>query len=418
MQKGLPRTLSRIFLGFETLLAACAPAADCPVATMDLLRLILRNIFRHRLRSVLTVLGVSVAMLAFGLLRTLVGAWYLGVDSASANRLVTRNKISLIYALPLSYRTKILQVNGVTGIGHGVWYDGIYRDKKNFFARIALSGLEYIDMFPEFVVPQAERTAFEKERNSAIAGQKLVERFGWKIGDRIPLQGTIYPGNIELVLRGIYRGVRTNVDETAFFFRYDYLNEQLRKTMPDRADKAGWYLIRIKDPDRAAEISQEIDALFANSLAETLTETEKAFQMGFVAMTGAIVGAIQVISVVVIAIILIVLANTMAMTARERSSEYAVLKALGFGPRHLFALIAGESVSMALIGGIAGAILTYPGGMVFRARLESLLPVFEITWATIALILAVAFFVGLAAALPPVVRVTRMGIAEGLGHIG
>jgi putative ABC transport system permease protein len=385
---------------------------------MDLLKLILRNIFRHRLRSVLTILGVSVAMLAFGLLRTLVEAWYLGVDTASANRLVTRNKISLIYALPLSYRTKILQVSGVTSIGHGVWYDGIYIDKKNFFARLAISGLEYIDMFPEFVVPEAHRKAFEKERNSAIAGRKLVERFGWKIGDRIPLQGTIYPGNIELVLRGVYHGVRPNVDETAFFFRYDYLNEQLRKTTPTRADKAGWYLIRIGDPDRAAEISEEIDALFANSLAETLTETEKAFQMGFVAMTDAIVGAIRVISVVVIAIILIVLANTMAMTARERSSEYAVLKSLGFRPRHLFALIAGESVSIALIGGIIGAILCFPGGAVFRARLESFLPVFEITGSTLVLIVIVATLVGLAAALPPAIRVSRMGIAEGLGHIG
>jgi len=385
---------------------------------MELLKLILRNVFRHRLRSVLTVLGVAIAMLAFGILRTLVGAWYIGVESSSANRLVTRNKISLVYSLPLAYRNKILQVGGVTGIGHGVWYAGIYKDKKNFFAQLAISGLDYLDLYPEFVFPEAQRQAFARERKAAIAGRKVAERFGWKIGDVVPLQGTIYPGNIELVIRGIYKGARKNVDETVFFFHYEYLNELIKKTFPDRADKCGWYLVRIDEPARAAEISQEIDALFQSSLAETLTETEKAFQMGFVAMTDAIVAVIQVISVMVIAIILIVLANTMAMTARERSSEYAVLKTLGFGPWFLFALIAGESVSIGLIGGIAGAILSFPGGTIFQGQLESFLPVFEVTGSTIVVILVVSLLVGLVAAIPPSLRVSRMGIAEGLRHIG
>lgn len=385
---------------------------------MDLLKLILRNVFRHKLRSGLTILGVAVAMLSFGILRTLVEAWYLGVETSEANRLVTRNKISLIYSLPVAYKNRIQQIPGVDGIAHGLWYGGIYKEKKNFFPQLGISGSEYLDLYPEFLVSEKEKKAFDRERNAAIAGSKVARRFGWKIGDIIPLQGTIYPGNIELVLRGIYRGARKNVDETAFFFRYDYLNEQLKKTSPDKADKAGWYLVRIKDSDRAAEISQEIDALFASSLAETLTETEKAFQMGFVAMTEAIVVAIRVISIVVIAIILIVLANTMAMTARERSSEYAVLKTLGFGPWFLFALIAGESVAIALIGGIGGALLTVPGGKVFQARLEAFLPVFQVSGFTIVLILAISLLVGLIAALPPVVRVSRLVIADGLRHMG
>lgn len=385
---------------------------------MDLLKLILRNVFRHKLRSALTILGVVVAMLAFGILRTLVEAWYVGVDASEANRLITRNKTSLIYSLPVAYRNRILQVPGVNGIAHGSWYGGVYKEKKNFFAQFAVSGSEYLDLYPEFLLSDKEKKAFDTERNAAIAGQKLARRFGWKIGDVIPLQGTIYPGTIELVLRGIYRGARRNVDETAFFFRYDYLNEQAKKTFPERADRTGWYLVRIKDPDRAAEISQEIDALFASSLAETLTETEKAFQMGFVAMTDAIVVGIRVISIVVIAIILIVLANTMAMTARERSSEYAVLKTLGFGPWFIFALIAGESVAIALIGGAGGALLTIPGGKLFQARLEAFLPVFEVSGFTIVLILVISLLVGLAAALPPVVRVSRLVIAEGLRHMG
>ena len=216
---------------------------------------------------------------------------------------------------------------------HGVWYGGVYKDKKNFFAQFAVSGMDYMALYPEFLISPAEKEAFQKDRKAAMAGRKLAKRFGWKIGDVITLQGTIYPGNLELVLRSIYKGARKSTDETAFFFHYDYLNEHIKKIYPERADRAGWYVVRIDDPDRAAEISREIDSLFTNSPAETLTETEKAFQMGFVAMTEAIVGAIRIISVVVIAIILIVLANTMAMTARERSSEYAVFKDPGVRPR-------------------------------------------------------------------------------------
>jgi putative ABC transport system permease protein len=385
---------------------------------MELIILLLRNIFRHKLRTSLTVLGVAIAMLAFGILRTLIASWYVGVEASSAYRLVTRNNISLIYALPIAYRNQILQVSGVTGIGHGIWYGGIYKDKKNFFAQFGISGTDYLDIYPEFLLSESAKRDFQLERNAAIAGIKLAERFNWKLGDIIPLEGTIFPGKIELVLKGIYKGATRNIDENAFFFRWDYLNEMLKKTTPSRADKVGWYLVQIKEPDRAAEISREIDELFRNSLAETLTETEKAFQLGFVAMTGAIVSAIRVISVVVIGIILIVLANTMAMTARERSAEYAVLKTLGFGPRALFFLIAGESLAIGLIGGILGAALTYPGSMIFQAQLRSFLPVFEITASTVAFILAVSLFVGMAAALPPVIRVARMGIAEGLRHMG
>ncbi|MGB9616078.1 MAG: ABC transporter permease [Desulfomonilaceae bacterium] len=383
-----------------------------------MITLILRNTFRHPLRAVLTILGVAVAMLAFGILTTLVGAWYVGVESSSANRLVIRNKISLVYMLPLAYRTKILQVQGVEGVGHGIWYGGIYKDKKNFFPQLAISGVDYLNLFPDILISDAQKKVFESQRNAAIAGRKLVQRFGWRIGDIITLQGTIFPGKVELVLTGIYEGRRKNVDESTLFFRYDYINEQLKTAMPQLADRVGWYLVRVRDGDRAAEISREIDALFSNSLAETLTETEKAFQQGFVAMTEAIVSAIKVISAVVIGIILIVVGNTMAMTARERSAEYAVFKTLGFGPLFLFAIIAGESISLAVMGGILGAVLTIPVAAVFQLQLQSFLPVFEVENQTLAYIVALSFCVGLAAALPPAWQVRRTGIAEGLRYVG
>jgi putative ABC transport system permease protein len=385
---------------------------------VDLLKIILRNVFRHRLRSGLTVLGVAIAMLAFSMLRTLVGAWYVGVNFASDNRLVTRNKTSLIYSLPIAYENKIRQVEGVTGVAFGSWYGGIYKEKKNFFAQYAISGLEYVDLYPEFIMSEEARTAFSKERNAAIAGKKLAARFNWKIGDVIPLEGTIYPGNMEFVLRGIYKGKRKGTDETAFFFRWDYFNEMLKKTMPERANKTGWYVVGVRDADQAAEIANTIDKMFANSLAETLTETEKAFQLGFVAMTDAIVAAIQIISVVVVGIILLVLANTMSMTARERTSEYSALKAIGFGNWFMFALIVGESMAIALTGGIVGVILSFPGADVFRKQLESFLPVFEPSLSTLALVLGVSMLVGLLASLPPAIRVSRIPIAEGLAHMG
>ena len=385
---------------------------------MEVMRLIVRNVFRHTLRAGLTLLGVAIAVLAFCLLSTLVVAWQAGVDASSPHRLVTRNKISLIYSLPLAYRNRILQVSGVTNIGHGNWYGGIYKDKKNFFAQFAVSGSEYLDLFPEFRFSAGAKQTFDRERNAAIAGRKLVQRFGWKIGDVIPLQGTIFPGNIELVLKGIYWGAHKGTDETAFFFRWDLVNERLKQTAPDRVDKAGWYFIRIRETERAAEISREIDRLFENSLAETITETEKAFQAGFVAMTEAIMISIQVISVVVIVIILIVLANTVAMTARERSSEFAVLKTLGFRPWFLFRLVAGESVILAMIGGLIGTLLTYPTIWIVHPQVDAFLPILEVKTATLALALAVSFMVGLLAALPPIWRIVRQPIADGLRHIG
>ncbi len=385
---------------------------------MEFWKLIIRSVFRHRLRSFLTILGVAAAMAAFCILRTLVAAWYLGVDFASADRLVTRNKTSLIYMLPVAYEQRIRQITGVKRVGRGIWYGGIYKDKKNFFAQYAISGSEYLSIYPEFVLSDAERKTFDTERKACIAGRKLAKRFGWKVGDVIPLKGAIFPVNVELTLAGIYRGATTGIDETAFFFRWDYLNELLKVSVSDRADKAGWYVVQVADPDRAAEYCEEIDALFRNSLAETLTETEKAFQLGFVAMTDAIVASIQVVSVMVIGIILFVLANTMAMTARERTSEYAVLKALGFGPGFIFMLIAGESVALSMIGGTIGALISFPGARIFQKQLELYLPVFEIKPLVIVLIFVVSFLVGLAAALPPAWRMARIPISEGLAHVG
>jgi putative ABC transport system permease protein len=381
-------------------------------------KLILRNTLRHRLRTTLTVLGMAIAILSFGLLRTVVDAWYSGVEGSVADRLVTRNAISLIFRLPLAYLNKIKAIPGVKRVTYGFWFGGVYLDEKNFFPQFAVDLPNYLDIYSEFLIPPEQRQILLKERNACIAGRKLAQRFGWKLGDIITLKGTIFPGNWELVLRAIYQGVEDTTDETRFYFHWDYVNETMKKNFPAVANQVGWFITQVDDIDQASAIAGQIDATFKNSLAETLTESEKAFQMGFVSMTKAIILAIQVVSYVVIAIILIVLANTMAMTARERQEEHAVLKTLGFQGRHLITLIAGESVAIALLGGLVGLIAIFPAAHFFRSALGNYFRVFSVSDETLITCLSIALIIGVLAAIFPAWRAARVPIAEGLRRIG
>jgi putative ABC transport system permease protein len=377
-----------------------------------------RNTIRHPLRSSLTVLGMAVAVLAFCLLRTVVAAWYAGVDAASPVRLVTRNAISLFATLPLSYLPKIQAVPGVTGVGYAYWFEGIYIDKRNFFPQFAASLPQYLDLAPELLIPPNQRLALVQDRRGCMAGRKLIKRFGWKVGDVIVLKGTYFQGEYRFTLRAIYTGRDPATDETMFFFHWDYLNEYLKKTAPERADQVGWFLVEIEHPDLAPVVSQRIDKIFQNSLAETLTETEKAFNLSFVEMTKAILMAIQVVSWAVIGVIMVVLANTMAMSARERIGEYAVLKTMGFRPRHLAGIIVGESLILALVGGVLGLALSVPAVRLFPADVSQYFPGLEISDTTAALGLSVALMVGILAALFPAWRATRVRIAEALRKVG
>jgi putative ABC transport system permease protein len=380
--------------------------------------LILRNALRHKLRTGLTVLGLVVAILAFGLLQTVVDAWYVGAESAAPNRLITRNAISLTFSMPFHYRDKIRAVDGVRTVGAANWFGGIYQDPKNFFPQFAIDPAPYFAMYPEYRLQEDELRAFLRDRKGAVIGRKLAATYGFKVGDTIPLQGTIYPGTWSFTVRAIYDGAESKTDTSQMFFHWDYVNEAVKAKLPRRADQVGVFVVQIEDPARSAEIAQAIDRQFANSLAETLTETEKAFQLGFVAMTEAIVVAIRIVSYVVIVIILAVMANTMAMTARERIGEYATLKALGFGPGYVARLVFGESVAIALIGAGLGIAATFPVSAAFGAKMGTLFPVFRVSDETVALQLACALVVGVAAAIVPGRRAARVRIVEGLRAIG
>jgi len=384
---------------------------------MFVFKLILRNAMRHKLRTTLTVLGLTIAMLAYGLLHTVVDAWYAGAAAASNARLVTRNAISLVFPLPLAYENRIRGVEGVTLVARSNWFGGVYRDPKNFFAQFAVSD-NYLDLYPEFIVPEQQRADYRRDRKGALIGRQLADQYGFKVGDVIPLKGTIYPGTWDFVVRGIMEGRDESTITRQLIFHYDYLNETIRKTTKRNVDQVGVYVVGIKDPDEAAVVSRKIDNVFKNSLAETLTETEQAFQLGFVAMSNQIIAAIRVVSYVVILIIMAVMANAMAMSARERITEYATLKALGFGSAFLSVLVFGESMAICAIGGGIGILATPPMAEVFKHATGGVFPVFMVSHETMLLQAACAFAVAMAAAIVPAVQASRVRIVEGLRAIG
>ena len=385
---------------------------------MMILKILFRNAFHNKLRSGLTILGIAVAILAFGLLRTVIDSWYAGVEAASTSRLVTRNAISIIFPLPLSYNEKIRQIEGVKLVSYGNWFGGIYIDEKHFFPNFCVEPKTYLDIYPEFVLNPAEKKAFLADRKGFVAGRKLAAKYAWKIGDIITLKGTIYPGNWDFVLRGVYHGRDDTTDETQFYFHWAYLNETMKKASPLRADQVGFYMIAVTRPDLSLDVALAVDKTFKNSLAETLTETEKAFNQGFIAMSGAIVTAIQMVSFVVIFIIMAVVANTMAMTTRERIGDYAIMKTLGFGGRDITILIFGESLVMTLTGCLAGMALTFPAAQAFGHTLATFFPVFRVSGETLWLDIAAAVLIACFAAIIPTRQAIRIGIADGLRRIG
>ncbi|GAB3247977.1 ABC transporter permease [Chitinimonas naiadis] len=379
-----------------------------------LLKMSLKNALRHRLRACLTLAGLAVAILSFGLLSTVVAAWYAGADAASDKRLITRSAISLVFPLPISYSERIRSVEGVTGLSWANWFGGIYIEPKNFFPQFAVEPTSYLKLYPEFVLTDDARAAFIRDRQGCLVGRKLANRYGWKVGDTIPIKGTIFPGTWTFVLRGIYDGRDKTTDQNQFFFHWDYLNERVKQLSPRRANNTGVFVVGIADGSAAAQVSQRVDAQFRNSLAETLTETEKAFQLSFVAMTDTIVLAIQVVSYVVILIIMAVMANTMAMSARERTAEYATLKALGFGPGVVGALILAESLLLCAIGAGLGIALTWPVVSAVGGALDNIFPVFNIATSTVWQQAAAAVMVALIAAAVPARQAMRIRITEGL----
>jgi putative ABC transport system permease protein len=353
-----------------------------------------------------------VALFLFGLLAVVRGAFNQGIDVAGADRLVIVNKVSIIQPLPFSYRDQILRIPGVKDITFDNWFGGVYQDERNFIPQFAIDTQNQRKVFPEFIVPDDQWKTFLEDRQGAIAGANTANRFGWKLGDRIPIKGTIYQGSWEFNLRGIYTGERPSEDLTQFWFHYDYLDERREFGK----GQVGWYTVRVANPDDSPRIAKAIDGQFANSPYETKTDTEKAFATSFVKQAGNISLLILAIGGVVFFTLLLVTGNTMAIAVRERVGELAVLKAVGFTDRFVLLLVLGESLLISVVGGTIGISLA----KLFTLNgdpTRGLLPFFYLPPLAILAGLGVAVGVGILSGILPATSAMRLRVVDALRRV-
>jgi putative ABC transport system permease protein len=379
---------------------------------MKYLPLLMANLFRKKLRTSLTIGSFAVALFLFGLLVIVRGAFGQGEEVAGADRLVVINKTSMIQPLPISYRDRLLRMDGIKQVTYQNWFGGVYQDPKNFFPQFAIDVANQRAMYPEFQIPEDQWKAFTGDREGAIAGKSTAEKFGWKVGDRIPIKGTIYTGAWEFNLRGIYQGARPADDTTQFWFHYDYLDE--RRTF-GKGD-VGWYVIRVTDPDRSVGVAKTIDSEFANSPFETKTDTEKEFAASFVKQMGNIEFLILTVGGVVFFTLLLVTGNTMAIAVRERIGEMAVLKALGYSNRFVLLLVMVESLIVAFVGGGLGLLLA----KLFSLRGDptgGMLPYFYLPAPWIAAGIGTALLVGIAGGILPAISAMRLRVVDAIRRV-
>jgi putative ABC transport system permease protein len=380
---------------------------------MKFLPLVWKNIWRRKFRTIFTLLCIFIAFVLFGILMTIRTSFAFGVDLAGADRLVLIHKVSLIMPLPVSYQARLQQTKGVELASHQTWFGGIYQDPANFFANIAVEPDPFLRIYPEFTLPPEQIEAWKNDRQGAIVGRDLATRFGWKVGDRVPLTATIWQPKQggttwEFNIRGIY-DAGDGVDKTQFFFRYDYLDENRAQG----EGQVGWYVVKIADAAQAVDLSRTFDEMFANSAAETKTTTEKGFVEGFAKQIGDI-GAIMIaISSTVLFMFGLVAASTMAQSVRERTSELAVLKTLGFSGPAILMLVLAESLFIAFTGGLLGlglAWLFVQGG----DPTNGMLAIFILPTRDILLGIGLMVLMGVLAGLMPAIAAMRLKITDAL----
>jgi putative ABC transport system permease protein len=376
---------------------------------MKFFPLLIANLFRKKIRTALTLGSFSVALFLFCLLATIDASFNQGVEVAGVDRLVVLNRTSLIQPLPYSYQERLLQINGVKAVTFATWFGGIYQNERNFFPQFAIDYTTYPQMYPEFTIPPEQWEDFIRDREGCVVGRGTFVKYGWKLGDRIPLRGTIFPGAWEFNIRAVYEGTRNEDDTTQFWFRYDYLDE--RRDLGKGT--VGWYMVKVDTPDYAAQVAAAVDRLFSNSPFETKTETEKSFASDFIKQVGNIKLIMISIGGVVFFTLLLVTGSTMSMSVRERTGEIAVLKTIGFSDIMVLCLVLGESLLLALVGGGTGLVL---------AKLFTLggdptggfLPVFYLAPRKMAMGLVLALIIGILCGILPALFAMRLKIVEAL----
>jgi len=376
------------------------------------LHLVVANLGRHRLRTVLTILSVALALFLFASLRSVTTTLAASAQFGGARRLVTLNATGLVFPLPLAYGNRIKTLPGVTGLSWANWFGGKYGDGNTFFANFAVDPESYLAIYPEIVLPADQKQAFIQDRTGALIGKRLLSRYGWRLGQNVTLQGTIFQGDWTFTIRGVYTPTDPAIGDDVLIFHHEYFDERI-----GRAGIAGWYIVEIDDPSHAAAIAKSIDDMFRNSSSPTKTGTEREFQASFATMWGNVSFLMSTIGLAVVFAILLVTANAMMMSARERTGEIAVLKTIGFSDRLLFALVMVEAGVMALTGaalGLGGAKLLYPA---INFNGAGFLPGFTVATSTLIVGALVALGLMLASGLVPALRAARLPVVQALRQV-
>ncbi len=382
---------------------------------MKYARIILANLVRKKVRLLLTIGSFAVALFLFAFLSVVNDAFQRGSDVAGADRLVIINRTSIINSIPLSYRDKILRIPGVKVITHNNWFGAIYKDEKNFFPQFVIDPENQRQVFSELVVPDDEWNAFLNDRQGAIVGARTADRFGWKIGDRVPLMSTIWGGgNWEFNIDGIYHGKNPLDDETQFWLQWDYFQEHVPAGVKGQV---GWYVLRLNSPDDAVRVSKAIDDEFDNSPYETRTETESAFAAGWVKQFGNIKILIISIGTIVFLTLLLVTGNTMAISVRERTPELAVFKAIGYSDRTVLFFVLAESLIIALIGGALGLLFSLVAVPLIAKEVSGMLPPLILFPSTLVFGLILAIFVGIISGIFPGLNAMHMRVVNALRRV-
>jgi len=376
---------------------------------------ILAHLRRRTARTLFTLLAIAVAFLLYGLLAAVKNGFQASVELAGEDRLITMQKVSIVEPLPLSYEERIAAVPGVRLVTHETWFGGRYQDERSILTIYPVPPSTFLAMYPEYRLPPEAAARWLRDRTGAIVGRTLAHRYGWRVGDRIPIRSDIFPrsnGNYtwEFDVDGIYDNQNRSGDTSSIYFRYDYFDEA--RTVGKGT--VGWYVVRVDDAKRAPAIAAAIDARFANSSAETKTGTEKAFIQSFANQTGDIGAIVTSIGIAVFFTMLLVSANTMAQSVRERTSELAVLKTLGFGDSLVLALVAGESLLLTALGGAIGILAASLVVARVGSTVQQYLSSFLLTPGAIATGVALMLGLGLAAGALPASRALRLRIADGL----
>jgi len=379
---------------------------------MKYLHLVWANLKRKKLRTTLTIGSFAVALFLFGILTVVHFAFYQGVEVAGADRLVVINRTSIIQPLPMSYKEKLLRLEGVEAVTFANWFGGVYQEEKNFFPQFAIDSDTYRAMFPEFAIPDEQWKAFLADREGAVVGKATAERYGFKLGDRVPIKGTIFPGTWEFNVRAIYAGTRPGDDQTQLWFHYKYLDERGPQWIKGIV---GWYTVKMARPDDAVGMTRAIDDGFANSPYETKTETERAFAASFAKQMGNIELLIMTIGGVVFFTLLLVTGNTMAIAVRERVGELAVLKTVGFTDGTVLMLVLGEAVLIALQGGVLGVLLAWLAAPGLANALPGM--TFYLAPAQLAGGVALALLVGVLAGALPAMSAMRLRVVDALRRV-